>query len=454
MAEHDVIIVGGGPGGYIAAQRLAERKLSVLLAEPRSLGGTCFAGGCVATHSLLHGAGLYRAARAAGPLGVDARDVTYSWAQMRAHQQETVRTLVGGIGATLRRLGVTVVEEPARVLGAGEVEVGGERHEAEDIIIATGSVPSVPPIPGAIGNPHVVQPAGLVAVAEPPGRLTVLGADAVGLQMAQLFAALGSTVTLVETLDEILPTMDADLAATYRSSLQGVDCRVGRRVESIDGGAVNLSASGRAERVDADLVVMSFGRLPRFEGWGADRLDIDITPHGVTVDSCLRTNLPGVWAVGDVTGESSYAHGAYRMGEVVAALITDPAALERGQRMRWDAIPYTVAGWAEAAGVGLTEEECRRRGLDVVTATVPLVLTSRFVIDHGLSPAGAVKVIAERATKVICGIHIFGPHAAEAIWGAAAVVEMELTVAELRQVVFPHPTIAEGIREACWTIRD
>jgi dihydrolipoamide dehydrogenase len=454
MAAYDVIIIGGGPGGYVAAQRLAERGAGVLLAEAGALGGTCLNCGCVPTKSLLHGAKTYQDARRAGPLGVRAGDVAYDWAAMQAWKDQTVHTLVGGVTALLQRLRVDVVHAPAEILASGVVSVGGVRHEAEDIIVAAGSVPVAPPIPGAAANPKVVDTTGLLAVDAPPARLTVIGSDAIGLEFASLFAALGTAVTVVETLPEILPSMDEDLAALLREAMDSITFKLGRRVDRIEGASVIVTDGAGEERIDADLVLMAVGRRPRFEGWGAEQAGLAVTSRGVSVDQYLRTNLPGVWAVGDVTGQTFLAHAAARMGEVVAALIADPSSAGRGQRMRWDSVPYTFYGLPEGAGVGLTERQAGQQGLDVVAATVPLILTGRFVAEAGLSQAGAVKLVAERDSRVIRGVHMFGPYAPEAMWGAAAAVEMELSIDELKQVIFPHPTVAEGIREACWAIRD
>jgi dihydrolipoamide dehydrogenase len=455
MADYDVIIIGGGPGGYIAAERLGHAGRRVLLAEAHALGGTCLNVGCIPTKSLLNSAKLYRHAQEGAQFGVRAEGVAYDWPTMQSWKAKTVQTLVGGVGSMLRRLKVEVVNRPARFVSPGVVEVDGVRHTAHDIIIATGSVPALPPIPGAVGNPQVVDSTGLLAIDQVPARLAIIGGGVIGVEFASLFASLGTQVTIVEMLDEIVPFMDSDLAAKLRESMKSITFKLSSRVERIEGGTVVFTTpTGAQERAEADVVLMAVGRQPCFEGWGAETSDLDITPRGVTVDDTMRTSLPGVWAVGDITGRSLLAHAAYRMGEIAAALIIDPTSQRRGQVMRWDNIPWAVYSAPEAAGVGLTEKECAKRGLDIVTATVPLVMSGRFVAEHGLSPAGAVKVIAERGSRVIKGIHMFGPYAPETIWGAAGVLEMELTVEDLRQVVFPHPTVSEGIREAVWAVKD
>jgi len=200
---------------------------------------------------------------------------------------------------------------------------------------------------------------------------------------------------------------------------------------------------------------MAVGRRPLVDGWGAKEAGLEVGPRGVVVDDTMRTNLPNVWAVGDVTGRSLLAHAAYRMGDIAAAHILDTvAAKAAGQKLRIDTIPWAVYSMPEAAGVGLTEAQARGRGHDVRTVTVPLAVSGRFIAENGVRAPGAVKIIADGTTRAILGIHMLGNYAPETIWGAAVVLETELTIDDLRQVVFPHPTVSEGIREAAWALKD
>ncbi|HOC14213.1 MAG TPA: dihydrolipoyl dehydrogenase [Propionicimonas sp.] len=454
MADFDVIVLGGGPGGYLAAERLGHAGKKVLLVEKEFLGGTCLNVGCIPTKSLLNSAKLYSHALHSEQFGVTATGVSYDWAKVQAWKADVVSKLVAGVAATEKRNGVEVVFGHGTLIGAGVVEVAGERKTADHVIIATGSVPVMPPIPGAKDNPLVVDSTGLLAVAAVPKRLVVIGGGVIGVEFASLFAAFGAQVEVVEMLPEIVPFMDDDLAGRLRKALKDVTFRLGCRVTGIEGGTVVYTdAKGNEQRAEADLVLMAVGRRPLVDGWGAKEAGLEAGPRGVLVNDTMRTNLPNVWAVGDVTGRSLLAHAAYRMGEIAAAHIIDPAGAKRaGQVLRVDTIPWAVYSMPEAAGVGLTEAQAKARGHQVVTATVPLAVSGRAVAEQGVRGPGAVKLIAEAATRAILGIHMLGNYAPETIWGAAAVLETELSVDDLRQVVFPHPTVSEAIREAAWAI--
>ncbi len=384
-----------------------------------------------------------------------ADDASYDWDKVQAWKGEVVKTLVGGVTQMLKRLKVEIVRgaRDARRPWCRRDRRGPQDGRPRDHRHRLGPGPAADP--GRAGTtPRVVDSTGLLAVPDVPKRLVVIGGGVIGIEFASLFAALGSEVTVVEMMPEILPFMDADLAKTARQSMPGITFRLSSKVEAIEGSTVVFTSEGGAqERVEGDLVLMAVGRRSLVDGWGAREAGLDIDRRGIVVDDRMRTNLPNVWAVGDVTGRSLLAHAAYRMGEIAVANILDPSAHTRGEVMRWDTIPWAVYSMPESAGVGLTEAEAKRRGLDVATVTVPLVLSGRFVAENGLSKAGAVKLIAEKGTGLVKGIHMLGTYAPETIWGAAVALETELTVSDLRQVVFPHPTVSEGIREAVWAIR-
>jgi len=453
MSRHDAVILGGGPGGYLAAERLAAGGQKVLLLEKGALGGVCLNVGCIPTKTLLAAAKHYLQAREGERFGVRAEKVTYDWSAMQAWKRTVVEKLRASLADAERRLGVEVLAAEGRLLGPGRVEAGGGIRQARAVIVATGSSPAWPPIPGVRGNPRVLDSTGLLELAEVPRRLCVVGGGVIGVELAGLMAALGAEVEVVELLDEIVPFMDRDQAALLRRAMKPVQFHLGCRVERIEGATVSYTGKdGAPARVEADRVLLAVGRTPAVAGWGAEGAGLDAGPKGVVVDERMRTNLPGVWAVGDVTGRSLLAHSAYRMAEVAAADILAGAQLAGAgpDRMRYHAIPWVLYGMPEAAGAGLTEQEARSRGHAVKTATLPLRVSGRFVAENGFSAPGAVKLVADASSDRLLGVHLVGAYASEIVWGAAALLEQELRVADLKQIVFPHPTVGEAIREAAW----
>ena len=455
MGSYDVIVLGGGPGGYLAAERLGHAGRKVLLVEESALGGTCLNVGCVPTKTLLNSAKLYLHAKEGEKFGVKAEGLSFDWAAMQAWKAEVVEKLRGGIALTEKKLGVEVLAARGSLAGPGKVETRdasgtAQVHEAPAIIVATGSSPVMPPIPGARGNPRVVDSTGLLSIAEVPKKLCVIGGGVIGVEFAGLFAALGSQVEVVEMMDEIIPFMDKEQAPVMRRAMKGVAFRLGCKVESIEGATVRYRTKDGAEATaDADLVLMAVGRKPNVEGWGAKEAGLDVGPKGVVVDDRMRTNLPGVWAVGDVNGRSQLAHSAYLMAEVA---VNDILGGSAANRMRYSAIPWVVYGMPEAAGVGMTEQEAAAKGLAIKKASMPLRVSGRFCAENGFAAQGSVKLVADASDGRILGVHVVGSYASEMIWGVAALIEQELRVSDAREIVFPHPTVCEAIREAAWQV--
>ena len=453
---YDVIIIGGGPGGYLAAERLAQRKKQVLLIEKQYLGGTCLNVGCIPTKTLLNSAKHYLHAQEAPQFGVHADNIRFDMGEMAAWKKKTVETLCSGVASLMKRLKVDVVMGTGELIAAGKVKIAetGEVHEAKAVIIAAGSVPAMPPIPGTKDNKKLLDSTALLELTQVPENLCVIGGGVIGIEFASLFGTLGSKVTVIEMMDEIIPPMDKELAPLLRKHLKNTEFRLGCRVEKLDGGTVFYKTKeGKDESVKADIVLMAVGRKCQTESWNGKAAGIDITPKGVAVDERMRTNVSGVWAIGDVNGKSMLAHSAYRMAEVA---VNDICSVLDGtpsrDRMRYDAVPWVVYSIPEASGCGITEQEARAKNIGVKTATVPMIVSGRFVAENGVKAAGTVKVIADEKNGRILGVHILGSYASEMIWGASALIENEMRAEDVKQLIFPHPTVCEAIREAVWAL--
>ena len=453
---YDVIIIGGGPGGYLAAERLAQRKKQVLLIEKQYLGGTCLNVGCIPTKTLLNSAKHYLHAQEAPQFGVHADNIRFDMGEMAAWKKKTVETLCSGVASLMKRLKVDVVMGTGELVAAGKVKIAetGEVHEAKAVIIAAGSVPAMPPIPGTKDNKKLLDSTALLELTQVPKNLCVIGGGVIGIEFASLFGTLGSKVTVIEMMDEIIPPMDKELAPLLRKHLKNTEFRLGCRVEKLDGGTVFYKTKeGKDESVKADIVLMAVGRKCQTESWNGKAAGIDIRPKGVAVDERMRTNVSGVWAIGDVNGKSMLAHSAYRMAEVA---VNDICSVLDGtsnrDRMRYDAVPWVVYSIPEASGCGITEQEARAKNIGVKTATVPMIVSGRFVAENGVKAAGTVKVIADEKNGRILGVHILGSYASEMIWGASALIENEMRVEDVKQLIFPHPTVCEAIREAVWAL--
>jgi dihydrolipoamide dehydrogenase len=481
---YDVIIIGAGPGGYLAAERLGHAKKKTLLIEEQHLGGTCLNVGCVPTKTLLNSAKLYVHAKEVGKFGVTAKDVSYDWPKILAWKTEVTEKLRAGIASQMKRFGVEVVNGRGEIVSAPSGGLAGEKpakvkavadgktreYEGKTILVSTGSVPAMPPIPGSRDNPLVVDSTALLSIPSVPKRLTVIGGGVIGVEFAGLFSALGAEVTVIEMMDEIVPFMDKEMAPLLRKAMAPVQFKLGCKVERLEAATVHYSTKdGKAEKAEADLVLMAVGRRPVLDTWGAEAAGIDLTPKGVNTDDRQRTNIPGIWAAGDVTGKNLLAHSAYRMAEVAVAGIiavlgtptVEPAvrgspldgkSAATDNRWRGNAIPWAVYGLTEAAGVGITEQEAAAKGIGILKASLPLVFSGRFAAENGFQAPGAVKVIAQAATRQILGIHAVGAYSSEFIWGGAALIEQELRIEDVKQLIFPHPTVCEVIRDAVWQL--
>ncbi len=438
---YDIVILGGGPGGYIAAERAGQKGKKVLIVERENLGGVCLNHGCVPTKSLLHSAKLYKSALHAERYGVLTENVQFDITAAMNWKKNVVSTMVDGIKFLMKENNVDVVKGEGTLLPDREIQVGKEIYHGKAVIIATGSSPFMPPIPG-IDSASVVTSRDLLSLSRLPQSLTVIGGGVIGMEFASFFSSVGVKVEVIEMLDEVLPMMDRRMARTVRTGMKEVTFNLGSRVTEIAGKNVRFEKDGKEYSVHSEYILVAIGRRANLDAVSASGIAVE--KGFVAVDEMMRTNLPNVYAIGDVTGKSMLAHSASRMGEVAVNNI-----LGKRDRMRYHAIPWALYTSPEAAGCGLTEEEAKSRGYQIKTGTYQMKNNSRFYAEHGKS-AGLCKIVADAETDVILGVHLVGGISSELISGAATIIEAELRINEVKEIIYPHPSLSEVIRDAVW----
>ena len=447
--KYDLAIIGAGPAGYVAAKKAGGAGLSVLLVEGRKLGGVCLNEGCVPSKTLLQAAKTYYHALHGDAFGVEADGVRFNFEKANAHKAQVMDGMRNGIAGLMKKSKVEVVFGQATLSEGRKVTVDGETHEADNILICTGSSPTRPPIPGVDGD-NVVDSTGILELEELPSSLVVIGGGIIGCEFACFFGSVGVPVTVLEALPEICPTLDPDLARTLRGELskKNVTFQVGAKVEEISGSEVKYVVDGESQVAEAGLVLVATGRRPNVANLGLDDLRVDYDERGGSkVNDRCATNVPGVWAAGDVTGRAWLAHAASRMAEVVVHNITG-----REDIMRYDAMPSVVYTNPEVAVAGLTKEQAEERGLKVTTGKIPMTINARYVAEHP-GERGLCKVVVEEGTRRLLGVHMIGGACSEMIFGAAAMLETEMREEEIDEIIFPHPTTSEVMKDVFMAVR-
>jgi len=454
----DLIVIGGGPAGYNAAIRASEKGLKTALFEKRVLGGVCLNEGCIPTKTLLYSAKIADSARHGADYGVNVDSVSLDHATIIKRKDKVVRTLTGGVAASLRNAGVTVLRESACIDGratSGEgfiISAGGEKYLAPRLLICTGSYALMPPIPGlseSAGAGYALTSREILSLNSIPPRLIVIGGGVVGLELASYFNSAGSDVTVIEAMPQIAGAVDSDISAILMRNyeVKGIKFRLGAKVTSVRGGAVTYESGGQVAAVNADIILVAVGRRPKTDAVGLENLSIRTERGAILTDAACRTSVPGVFAAGDCNGKSMLAHTAYREGEVAVNVMTGVR-----DTVDYNAIPAVIYTTPEVAAVGETEISAKAKGIDVKTATVPLVYSGRYVAEteHG---DGILKLVVGKQHNNVLGVHMIGPYASEIIYGAAMLVAREARLDELRRAVFPHPTVGEALREAAFMIK-
>ena len=448
---YDLIILGGGPAGYNAAERAGHAKLKTLVIEERALGGVCLNEGCIPTKTLLYSAKIYDYAKHSADYGVTFGSASIDHNFVVERKNKVVKQLVSGVGAKLKKSGVEVVKATATIKernAEGFVVVAeGKEYVGKQLLICTGSSAAVPPIDGlkeSLESGYALTNREVLDLKEIPKEIVIVGGGVIGLEMASYFNSVGSKVYVVEMMNKIAGPVDSEISTMLQKdyAARGVEFILGAKVVSIKDKSVSYEKDGKVTTIKSDYALVSIGRRARTAGLGCENIGLVLDRGAIVTNEFGKTNVPGVWAAGDVNGKSMLAHTAYREGEVCINNI-----LGKKDRINYNSIPSVIYTNPEVACVGETADTVKAKGLDATVQTVTLKYSGRYIAEneHG---NGVVKIITDNKHHNIIGVTMIGSYASEIIYGAAMMVETEMRVADVQKLVFPHPTVCEVIREA------
>ncbi len=442
---YDVLVLGAGPGGYEAAIHCAQHGLKTALVEEREVGGTCLNRGCIPTKALLHGAEVFESIREAETLGISVTGAAMDFARLASFRDRQVATLRRGVEALEKANGVTVIRGRGVLLDAHTVQVKDEKIETKNLILATGAKPAVPPIPGienAENSDTVLHWTSL------PQSVILIGGGVIGIEFATLFSALGVRVAVLEMMPDILPGVDPIITGMLKEVLEKKQVNIccNARVQSIESGSVSYVSGEKTLKMEAEKVICCIGRSPMTAGIGLEEAGIALKKGFVVVDDYLRTSVPGVYAIGDITGKMQLAHAAGAQAHAVANTIAgSPATVNYRQ------VPACVYTHPEIAYIGLTEKAAREAGYEPATGSFRVATNGRSMVMN--ERTGICILVSDRRTGELLGAQIMAPNATEMIAEIAAVMRCEGTIEELGMTVHPHPTVSEIIMEAALDTR-
>ena len=447
----DLIVIGGGPGGYNAAERAAEKGLKTCVVEERALGGTCLNEGCIPTKTLLYSAKIYDYSKHCKEYGVEFTGASIDHAKIIDRKDKVVKTLVGGVGMKMKKAGVEVISATAKILGKTadgfKVQAGDKEIEGKRLLICSGSEATLPPIDGlkdSLANGFALTNREILDMKEVPATLLVVGGGVIGLEMVSYFNSIGSRVVVLEMMDHIAGPTDREISEMLKKEYEkrGVEFILGAKVTSIKDGKITYELDGKVNEIAGDKALVSIGRRARTAGLGLEEIGVLMERGAIVTDEFCKTNVPGVWAAGDVNGKVMLAHTAYREGEVAVTNM-----LGGKDRVDYNSIPSVIYTNPEVAAVGETTESAKAKGYNVEIRTLPLSYSGRYLAENE-GGKGIMKIVVDKDHNKILGFHMIGTYASEAVYGAAMMVGKEMRLAEIQKFVFPHPTVGEVLREA------
>lgn len=456
METFDLVVIGGGPAGYLGAERAGHAGLKTLVIEKREFGGVCLNEGCVPSKTFLNSAKVTDYVNEAASFGVKVEGkpvVDQKFVVER--KNKVVKMLVAGIKGQLAANKVVTKNAVAYIEGkAAEgyiVKAGEEKVIAKRLLIATGSAPVVPPIPGlkeGLEAGLVLTNKEVLDLTEIPEKFVIIGGGVIGLEMASYFSSVGSKVTVVEMLDKIAGPTEKEISKILQKAMEkkGVTFDLGCKVTAIEKDGVVFERNGKSEKVLADKILLSIGRRAVTKDIGLENIGVNMERGAVITDDTMRTNVANVYAAGDVNGKIMLAHTAYREAEVAVNNM-----LGKKDRMRYNVIPSVIYTHPEAGTVGETEESAKAKGLDVKTISIPMTYSGRYVAEN-TDLTGVCKLVVNKATNTLIGAHIIGSYAGEFIVSVSELIDLEVDIENIKKLVFPHPTVCEIVREAVFKI--
>lgn len=456
MEKFDLIVIGGGPGGYLCAERASEGGLKTAVIEKANLGGVCLNEGCIPTKTLLNSAKLYRHAMESEAFGVTVQGAQFDQAKVLARKQKVVKTLVSGVEATMKSHKVTVIRETAVIDGkeadgAFRVKAGAEVYLASRLCIASGSSAVVPPVPGlkeGIEKGFVMTNREVLELDKLPGSMVVIGGGVIGLEMACYFASVGVKVTVIEMMNKIAGATDEEICRVLMDEYakRGMEFKLSCKVQSVGDGTVTFEENGESKTIPCDAVLLSVGRRANTAGIGLESIGVETNRGAIVTDKRLATNVANVWAIGDCTGKLMLAHTAYREAEVAVNNM-----LGKKDYINYDNISSVIYTDPEVACVGETKASAEAKGLKVREVKMPMIYAGRYVAEVN-NGKGFCKLVYDEGNDRLIGGHIVGSYASEMIYGVSLMIGTELPLDQLKKLVFPHPTVCEVVREALFAL--
>lgn len=447
MKEYDIVVLGGGPGGYVAAIKAAQLGARTLLIEKDAIGGVCLNWGCIPTKTLLKSAKVYEDIIHSEVFGIDISDkkaISINWPKMQERKDKVVSRLTQGVRVLLNKNGVDIIDGFGEVIDKNTLKVNGEIIKTKNLIIATGASPRIPDIEGieeAIKNRDVLTSKGILELSEIPKSLVIIGGGVIGCEFAVLYNTLGTKVTILQRSGRILGNVDRDIREAMAKIMEnkGIEIIYNSSVERIKGSQVTTYVNGEKRIVEGDKILISMGNVANTKG--LEGLDLEVTLGGIKTNEKLETNLKGVYAVGDVNGRHMLAHVASAEGITAVENI-----MGKESKINYDRVPSCIYALPEVGTAGLTEDEAKARGHEVIISTFPLSANGKALAEGESN--GFVKIVADKEYGEVLGVHIIASHATDMIAEAVTTMELEGTVHELAKAIHPHPTLSEIVMEA------